>query len=100
MKSVLIFSVALGVSISFVGSASAQISQTSAARARAAASTPVVRSGDRDDYEVAFDADALDATVADGTVPRIVCRPVRGFGQLARPRTHFVCELLKSVEVM
>jgi hypothetical protein len=100
MRSVLVLSVAFGVLISFGGSASAQISQASAARTRASAEAPVVSAPDAADYRVAFDADALDATVADGTVPRIVCRPVRGFGQLARPRTHFVRELLTSVEVM
>jgi hypothetical protein len=52
------------------------------------------------DYSVTFDADALDATLEDGTLPRIVCRPVKGLGLLTRPRTHFVPELLKSVELM
>lgn len=49
---------------------------------------------------VEFEQEAIDATLNDGTIPRIVVRPARGFGQLARPRLHFVPELLKSVEFM
>jgi hypothetical protein len=52
------------------------------------------------DYEVKFAEDELDATLLDGSIPRIVVRPAHGFSMLARPRTHFVPELLKSVEFM
>jgi hypothetical protein len=65
-----------------------------------AASAPRVSNTTDATYQVKFDEDALDATLEDGTIPRIVCLPVRGYGQLLRPRTHFVPELLKSVEVM
>lgn len=51
-------------------------------------------------YEVKFKEDGIDATLLDGSIPRIVVRPVHGFSMLARPRTHFVPELLKSVEIM
>jgi hypothetical protein len=61
---------------------------------------PHVTGANGPDYNVDFDADALDATLEDGTMPRIVCHPVKGFGQLTRPRTHFVPELLKTVESM
>jgi len=51
-------------------------------------------------YGVRFGDELLSAIAEDGTIPRIVVRPVRGFGQLNRPRVSFVRELAKSVEAI
>jgi len=51
-------------------------------------------------WSIEFEKEAIDATLNDGTIPRILVLPVHGFGLLTRPRTHFVPELLKSVELM
>ena len=103
MPRTLVLSLALGFLIFLPRSASAQITQqreVGGRTAQASAADPVVSQAAGPDYSVTFDADALDATLENGTIPRIVCRPVKGFWQLTRPRTHFVPELLKSVELM
>ena len=82
--------------------AAAQITQRKASPPAVASPAPdfVVTDEERGNYAVKFEQEAIDATLEDGSIPRIVVRPVHGFGQLARPRTHFVPELLKSVEIM
>lgn len=103
MQRMLMLSLALSSWFLLPRSAAAQITQERAPGARtapASVANPAVSGGAGPDYSVTFDADALDATLEDGTIPRIVCRPVKGLGLLTRPRTHFVPELLKSVELM
>jgi hypothetical protein len=103
MQRTLVLSLALSLLVFSSRSASAQITQQRGPAARTAPTSvtaPVVSEAAGPSYSVTFDADALDATVENGTIPRIVCRPVKGFGELTRPRTHFVPELLKSVELM
>lgn len=85
------------------GSASAQITQQKGTKSHAeAGSAPDFRvtNEENGNYAVEFEKEAIDATLDDGTIPRIRVHPVKGFGQLARPRLHFVPELLKSVELM
>jgi hypothetical protein len=103
MQRTLVLSLALSLLVFSSRSVSAQITQQRGPAARTASASgagPVVSKAAGPNYSVTFDADALDATLEDGTIPRIVCRPVKGFGELTRPRTHFVPELLKSVELM
>jgi len=103
MQRTLVLSLALSLSIFLPRSAAAQITQQRGPGARTAPASvadPVVSDAADPDYSVRFDADALDATLENGIIPRIVCRPVKGLGLLTRPRTHFVPELLKSVELM
>jgi hypothetical protein len=102
MQRTSMLSLALSMVVFLPRSAAAQITQRHEATrtAPATAGDPVVSNAAGPDYSVTFDTDAVDATLEDGTIPRIVCRPVKGFGALARPRTHFVPELLKSVEFM
>lgn len=91
---------------SIAASASAQIQQrpgtTGPDHARPTKSSvePVVRDVDGASYGVQFDDELLSAFAEDGTIPRIVIRAVRGFGQLNRPRVSFVRELAKSVEAI
>lgn len=87
--------------------AAAQIQQRPGGPAAAAAgptgksgAEPVVSDEDGASYGVRFDDELLSAIAEDGTIPRIVVRPVRGFGQLNRPRVSFVRELAKSVEAI
>jgi len=84
------------------GPAAAQITQRKATPTAVASPAPdfEVTDEERGNYAVKFEQEAIDATLEDGSIPRIVVRPTRGFGQLLRPRTHFVPELLKSVEIM
>lgn len=104
MKRLPVLPLVLGLLVFSGHSASAQISRRKTASAPSAkpasVSEPVVSNTTRTDYRVDFEADELAATLEDGTIPRIVCRGVKGFALLTRPRTHFVNELLKSVEVM
>jgi hypothetical protein len=84
-------------------SAQAQIHQEKGAQTHAtSASAPdfAVTDEENGNYAVEFENEAIDASLDDGTIPRIVVHGVRSFGQLARPRLHFVPELLKSVEFM
>ncbi|HEX5098915.1 MAG TPA: hypothetical protein VFV94_05420 [Polyangiaceae bacterium] len=83
--------------------ASAQITQEKGTKTRERSeSAPDFRvtNEQNGNYAVEFEKEAIDATLDDGTIPRIRVHPVKGFGQLARPRLHFVPELLKSVEIM
>lgn len=73
---------------------------TLAVSAQKTSAEPVVSDEDGASYGVRFDDELLSAIAEDGTVPRIVVRPVRGFGQLNRPRVSFVRELTKSVETI
>jgi hypothetical protein len=84
------------------GPAAAQITQRKSSPTAVTSPAPdfVVTEEERGNYAVEFEKEAIDATLQDGSIPRIVVRPTRGFGQLLRPRTHFVPELLKSVEIM
>ena len=61
---------------------------------------PFVTSGEGDKQSITFTDDPLAAALADGHIPRIKVRGVHAYGQLIRPRTHFVPEMLKSVEVL
>lgn len=83
---------------SFSGLASAQVEQRSAPRRAATESAAVQATSDDSGVKYEFGDELLDATLNDGSIPRITVHPVRTFGQLIRPRTHFVPELLKSVE--
>jgi hypothetical protein len=98
----LVFPLALGVLVSLGRSASAQITQQMTPSTRTAGSQagPIVSAENGASYGVKFDEDELEAELTDGSIPRIVVHSVRGFGLLTRPRTHFVPELLKSVEIM
>ena len=85
----------------FTLAASAQIQQRPAAGSGPTKSSePVVSDVDGASYGVRFDDELLSAISEDGSIPRIVIRPVRGFGQLNRPRVSFVRELTKSVETI
>lgn len=89
--------------LALAGPAGAQITQRAEPRASEEASWFTdfqITDAQHGNYAVEFKADALDATLMDGSVPRIVVRPTHAYGMLLRPRTHFVPELLKSVEVM
>jgi hypothetical protein len=102
MKRFLVPSLALAL-LTLAAPAGAQITQrTVQSRPDLPPDQPdfVASDGDLPSYEVKFKEDEIDATLLDGSIPRIVVRPVRGFSMLARPRTHFVPELLKSVEIM
>jgi hypothetical protein len=94
---------ALSLLVLCEATAHAQITQEKGTKAHeGSGSVPdfAVTDEENGNYAVEFEKEAIDATLSDGTIPRIVVRPARGFGQLARPRLHFVPELLKSVEVM
>jgi hypothetical protein len=51
-----------------------------------------------DGWTAVFDDDPLSGDGFGSDVPTIKVRPVTAYGFLIRPRTHFVPELLKSVE--
>ncbi|HEY3493557.1 MAG TPA: hypothetical protein VGK73_02680 [Polyangiaceae bacterium] len=53
---------------------------------------------DGSSYTAIFKDDLLSSLVNSGEFPRIKVRPAGGASRLIRPRTHFVRELLKSVE--
>jgi hypothetical protein len=53
---------------------------------------------DRDHWEAVFEDDPLSGDGFGADLPIIKVRPVRTMGYLIRPRTHFVSEMLKSVE--
>jgi hypothetical protein len=79
--------------------AGAQVRQEAAGkRVAAAAQAPELRAGDGESYEVKFDDELLDGVALDGTLARIHVRVEAARSTLIRPRTHFVPELLKSVE--
>ena len=102
MKRFFVPSLALSV-LALAGPAGAQITQRTDSRPAPVAESRAdfeITDEDRGSYGVEFKEDAIDATLLDGSIPRIVVRPVHGFSMLARPRTHFVPELLKSVEIM
>jgi hypothetical protein len=80
--------------------AGAQITQQSPARERERSTEPFVASGEGDKQSITFTDDPLAAALNDGHIPRIKVRVFHGYGQLIRPRTHFVPEMLKSVEVL
>jgi hypothetical protein len=103
MKRTLVLPLAFALLVPFARSASAQITQRSTPNQPSRgnlATEPHVSTTTGPDYNVTFDPDALEAALEDGTIPRIVVRPVKGLGLLTRPRTHFVPELLKSVEAI
>lgn len=52
----------------------------------------------RDGWLAVFDDDPLSGEGFGANVPTIRVRAVSAYGYLIRPRTHFVPELLKSVE--
>jgi len=94
---------ALSLLVLSQATAHAQITQEKGTKAHdKSVSAPdfAVRDEENGNYAVEFEKEAIDATLNDGTIPRIVVHGVRGYGQLARPRLHFVPELLKSVELM
>jgi hypothetical protein len=102
MKRLVVPSLVLSL-LALAGPAAAQITQRTQASPTAVAAPKenfVVTNEERGNYAVEFEKEAIDATLEDGSIPRIVVRPVHLFGQLARPRVHFVPELLKSVEFM
>jgi hypothetical protein len=52
----------------------------------------------KDGYKAVFEDDLLSGDGFGADTPILRVRPVSTFGFLVRPRTHFVPELLKSVE--
>ena|SRR5688572_30181918 len=76
----------------------AQVEQRGSTTERARTSNVAVTSESGPDYTATFDDDLLTSLVSTGDIPSIKVRGVRTFGRLTRPRTHFVSELLKSVE--
>jgi hypothetical protein len=78
--------------------AGAQGSKVGAGRAAASERAPQIRAEDGPSYEVKFEDDLLDGAGFDGTLAIIRIRPNAVKTTLIRPRTHFVPELLKSVE--
>jgi len=80
--------------------AAAQITQQARARELERSTEPFVTSGEGDKQSITFTDDPLAAALDDGHIPRIKVRSTHGYGQLIRPRTHFVPEMLKSVEVL
>jgi hypothetical protein len=91
--------VALVFSLTFaVSSAWAQTEQTGTQKARERSSNVRITNAAGQDYEAIFDDDVLSALVNDGSIPKIRVDGVRRGPHLIRPRTHFVRELLKSVE--
>lgn len=53
---------------------------------------------DRDHWQAVFEDDLLSGDGFGADLPILRVRAVRSYGFLVRPRTHFVPELLKSVE--
>jgi hypothetical protein len=53
---------------------------------------------DQDHWQAVFEDDLLSGDGFGADAPIIRVRPVSTFGYLIRPRTHFVPEMLKSVE--
>ena len=103
MKRFVVLLAALSLLVFAEASASAQITQEKGTKTQqnsAPAPDFRVTNEQNGNYAVEFEKEAIDATLNDGTIPRIRVHPVKGFGQLARPRLHFVPELLKSVEIM
>jgi hypothetical protein len=86
--------------LSASGLAAAQITQQSRARELERSTEPFVASGEGDKQSITFSDDPLAAALDDGHIPRIQVRALKSYGQLIRPRTHFVPEMLKSVEVL
>ena len=85
------------------GPVHAQITQEKGTKApERSASAPdfAIKNEENGNYAVEFEKESIDASLNDGTIPRIVVHATRGYGMLARPRLHFVPELLKSVEFM
>ncbi len=76
----------------------AQTEQRGTSSVRASATGARVSGVDAERYRIEFDDNPLAALPKDGTVPSIRVRPVHSSGYLLRPRTHFVSEMLKSVE--
>jgi len=81
----------------FTGTAAAQTEQHGSSVARERSSNIRV-TNTADGMEAVFDDDPLAALVNGGAVPKLVVRGVKTFPYLIRPRTHFVAEMLKSVE--
>jgi len=69
-------------------------------QSEAAAATPGVSEVDGASYKVEFDDDLLDGVGLDGTIPIIRVRIGAAKSPLLRPRTSFVRELKKSVELL
>jgi hypothetical protein len=94
---VLVSCIAIGL---FAAPAGAQLRQQAGGKQAAGAGqrAPEIVADDGESYEVKFDDELLDGAGIDGTLAiiRVMPRPVRS--TLIRPRTHFVPELLKSVE--
>jgi len=79
------------------GTAAAQTEQHGGSAVRERSSNVQV-TNQVDGYTAVFDDDPLAALVDGSVVPKIVVRGVKTYPYLIRPRTHFVAELLKSVE--
>jgi hypothetical protein len=67
---------------------------------QSAAAEPGVSEIDGASYKVEFDDDLLDGVGLDGTIPLIRVRIGAARSPLLRPRTSFVRELKKSVELL
>jgi hypothetical protein len=67
-------------------------------RREASSGVRVIESPGRDDWLAVFDDDPLTGNGFGANAPIIRIRPMSSYGFLIRPRTHFVPELLKSVE--
>jgi hypothetical protein len=89
----LVLTVLLGSS-----NALAQVEQQGSTTPRMRASNVEITSADGASYTARFEDDLLTSLVSSGDIPRLKVRGVVPSGYLIRPRTHFVSELLKSVE--
>src|SRR5262245_26601215 len=76
----------------------AQIEQRGSRAERETISEVAVTDGDGASYTATFKDELLTSLVSSGDIPQIRVRGVKTSGYLIRPRTHFVRELLKSVE--
>ena len=76
----------------------AQVEQHGSKTARETRYDVEVTETDGSSYTDIFKDDLLSSLVNSGEIPRIKVLGVRMTGNLIRPRTHFVPELLKSVE--
>lgn len=93
--------VALALSTVFVSSAAfGQVEQRGSTGERARDTSVEITNADGASYDAIFQDDLLTSLVNGGEIPQIKVRGVKTSGYLIRPRTHFVPELLKSVELI
>lgn len=82
------------------GQALAQVEQRGSTSARQRNAEVRVTNAEGASYTARFDDDLLTSLVSGGDIPKIEVRGTTAYGYLIRPRTQFVRELLKSVELL